>query len=437
MLRQLFEKVTQPAKLQLIAMLVATGLSAGVTLGSQFALGWLLEPEGFGEIRLMYGYFQLAIPLVVLGMIGPLGQLCIAADAAPRWQLYWHKLLKVWFPFGVLATIALSFLAYFGYISESAQLHFPLAILLLGLPFWTYSELHQTFWKVTRFRYAASIGQVVSKVCLLGSGVMGAVIVTQYGAFSTPLGFSIGFVGGGALNLLFFQLIQQRLALPPQEESETLKPGEWQKFWDYAPLMALNMLVITLGQQIDVVLLDYLVNDPEVVGLFMFGVLFNSALVLIQAPLVAYWLPEMGEIRDLNLPKFFKVLVRYQLFITIALIALATLMYLIARPVVDLLFAEAYLQALVFVPFLLLRGVLQGSYVMLAQGMYVQGEMRGFLGITALVTFGGAFTAYILMQEHGVWGLIYAKLIWEGLAILFFLGANYWCWRCLMSQAKS
>lgn len=392
----------------LYIMVISTVMASGLTLLAQMSLSYMLAPDVFGEIRLIHGYFLLVAPVVMLAIHVPLGRLCIRADAAPRWRVYWGRFVWRWGGPAIGLTGLLALVAASGMLTQSQALNTPLAVLFLAIPVWAILEFYQHFWKFTRARRRASMGLLVSRLGLMGGAVLGGFI------WQSSVGFAIGFTAGGILAWLVLRVVQlrflQTLPLAP-EPAQRLTPEERKIVRTFLPMAFLLNVLGAISLQLDVVFLDYMIADTQTAGLYAFALLFANAAQLIQTPLTAYWLPELGRFYDQNRRFFLNRLFVYQAVLT-GLVAVAALaLYIVVPWVVPSIFAADYIPGLSLLPLLLVRVVVQSAYGLLGHGLFISHAMPLNVGITGLNILLTCGLSWLWIPPYGVEGLIYAKIV--------------------------
>lgn len=405
-IRRLLNTFAWQQRADLYIMILSTGVASVITLLAQMSLSYLLPPATYGEVRLIHGYFLLVVPLVMLALHAPLGRLCIRPDAENRWRLYWQVFIRRWWPLALLVTGMLGVLAASGILTQKNALNLPLALLFGALPVWALLEFYQYFWKFTRARRRASLALLLSKLGLKG-GAVGGVLW-----WPTSYGFAAGFLVGGAGAWLALRLLQkrflQRLPLAPQAGLTSDEKSIVRRF---LPMALLLNALAAIALQLDAVFLDYMIADTKTAGLYGFALLFANAALLVQAPLAAYWLPELGSYYEQGWRIFLRRIFLYQAALTICVAGGAILIYLIVPLVVPYFFSDAYIAALPLLPLLLVRVVVQSTFGVLSQGLFVAHAMRLNVVLTGVNILLTSYLSWLWIPGYGVEGLIYAKII--------------------------
>lgn len=408
-----------PAKRQLLVMLAATVVGAAMTLVVQMALGVLLPPAEFGEIRVIWGYFLLAAPFVLLGVPAPVGRLVISPAAKARRALYWRESLRLWWGPGVVVTLGLMGLSVTGWLTVNPQLMLPLAVMMASVPLWGLTDFYQNFWKYIRQRNVASVGLLVAKLGM----VAGLVAVWATPFASAAMNFAVGYMAGILVAVMILHIMHKYATaeLEPCRKDDRLNAREWGVVKRFMPVALVANVINVLAVQMDVVLMDRYGIDPHEVGLYLFAMIFASAVLLIQDPVLSYLLPELGEVNDREPERFGRRVVMYQAALTGFMLLIAAAMVVVVPFVITWFFDAAYAEAVKYLPYVGVVAVVQGSMGILYQGLFVRNQMHLSTLYTTLATLLAIAVAALLIPHQGIWGLIVGKLVggvlFAGLAV--------------------
>ncbi|TKW61208.1 MAG: hypothetical protein DI628_00845 [Blastochloris viridis] len=412
MMNHVFELVNKqfrsPARRQLMFMLMATVTGSALTLVVQMVLGMLLPPDEFGEIRLIWGYFLLAAPFVLLGVVAPLGRLAISPRSHARRLLYWRETLRWWRIPGVIVTLGLAGFSLMGWITVNPTLMVPLAVMMLSVPLWCMTDLYQTFWKFIRARNMASIGLFVAKLGLL----VGLLLVWLRPFETAALNFSSGYVLGMLGAVLGLHLMHGRATatLEPCDTHDRLNAREWGVVKRFMPVALIANVVNVLAVQMDVILMDRFAIDPHEVGLYLFAMMFAATVLLVQDPVISFLLPELGTVNEREPERLARKVLVYQAALSGFMLMMAVAMVVVVPYLITWFFDEAYRDASRYLPYVGLVAVVQGSMGILYQGLFVRNQMHLSTLFTMIATLIALCTAVLLMPHYGLWGLIIGKL---------------------------
>jgi len=396
-----------PARRQLMFMLVATVTGSALTLVVQMVLGMLLPPDEFGEIRVIWGYFLLAAPFVLLGVVAPLGRLAISPRSHARRALYWRETLRWWRIPGMLVTLMLAGFSFIGWVTVNPALMLPLTVMMFSVPLWGMTDLYQNFWKFIRARNMASIGLFVAKLGLLA----GLLLVWLRPFESAALNFSSGYTLGMVCAVLGLHLMHGHATadLEPCRKDDRLNAREWGVVKHFMPVALVANIINVLAVQMDVVLMDRFAIDPHEVGLYLFAMMFAATVLLIQDPVISFLLPELGAVNEREPERLARKILVYQAALSGFMLVMAVAMILAVPYLIEWFFDAAYRDAAHYLPYVGLVAVVQGSTGILYQGLFVRNQMHVSTLFTVISTCMALCIAVLLMPQYGLWGLIVGK----------------------------
>lgn len=402
----------------LYVMILATSFASGITLLTQALISKIVAPTIFGEIRLIYGYFLMIYPFIMLGLHPVLGRLCIQQNAQKRWASYWRFFNNYWVLPAIILTLIFAALALTGKLTELSSLNKALAILLIAMPVWVQTEFYQFFWKFTRERQRASIAIVITRICFFGGSVAGLALFSP-----TSSGFANGFLAGGIVSLVILWLINRDFMkkIPVASKPIQFTAKEKQTITNVWPMAIILNMIAGVSVQLDTLMLDHMIADTQTAGLYGFAFIFANAALLVQAPLLAYFLPELGSAYDQCRSLFLRNVFLYQIFLTAFIAFNCIIIGLIIPVIFPYIFNAEYLNAISLLPLLLLRSTALSSSSIFSEALFVMNNLNIDLMVRILNIGFTVLFSWLWIPDQGVVGLIYARLIADIIQFLMYL----------------
>lgn len=417
-LKTSFQKISKGSQKDLYVMILATSLASGITLLTQALISKIVSPEIFGEIRLIYGYFLMIYPIIMFGLHPVLGRLCIQENAKPRWASYWTFLKNYWVLPSIILTLIFATLAASGKLTELSSLNKALAILLLSMPVWVQSEFYQFFWKFTRERQRASIAIIIARICFLGGSVTGLILLTP-----SSSGFAKGFLIGGLICLVILWLMNRAFLkkIPPANKPIKLTTKEKQIVSNVWPMAIILNMIAGVSVQLDTLMLDYMIANTHTAGLYGFAFIFANAALLIQTPLLAYLLPELGHYYDQSKKLFLQKVIIYQIALTSFIALICILIEIVIPIIIPYIFDFAYYEALALLPLMLIRSIALSSSSVFSEALFVMNKLNIDIQLRIINIISTVLLSWLWIPDHGVIGLIYARIIADIIQFIMYL----------------
>lgn len=167
-------------------------------------------------------------------------------------------------------------------------------------------------------------------------------------------------------------------------------------------------------------ILDHCFGNREAIGYFALATIFALGAAQVTSTVQTISTPYFSE-RSADGNWFSQSLVRNQLRMAALSLCVAIAVYLVAWPLVLVVYGDAYRVSLTFLGILLLKYVVWSSYALIGAGLVGLGRVGTNLLVAALSTTVGLGMTYFLLNRFGLIGAAWAQVIAELVALILML----------------
>jgi O-antigen/teichoic acid export membrane protein len=379
--------------------------------GSVLMVAKLLAPAELALIKTAQAYAAVLVILGGVGLTAPVLRYCADAnwdDDAKRailgrtaWQVAIASVLVVLL---ALAAVALTF----GFDRPTGRVYalYALALPALALTslFFVYLQARQQFAQLAKNQ---AVIKLLSLLLVIGAtylwglyGFVGMTIATAY---------------GGLLPLL-------ALTRPLRAAPRTLVlPADFSRLAGYS---LFGMLISTLGQSFDFILMDMLAIDRELLGRYSLASIFLLAAMTLT-----------GSIQTIVTPRFTAMLGDPPAFIgylhgwlrrMLWLSSAAALLLLAGAWVLEwLFFGQKYAGFVYYLAILLIKYVLWSGFAVAGSAMLAAGIVKSGVLVAIVTTAASFLIGYPLGLRFGIVGVAWAQVAVAGLSLVLVLAVQH------------
>lgn len=363
---------------------------------SSLLVAKFLTPVELGEVRILQSYLTLFLILAGFGFNTVVLKFC----AEPRTSGDRMGILQHAFTRTLLATtitLAAVFALYrLGWLTSSPRLGLWLFVFSLSIPATVVSNLLLVFLqalkKIASLAKAQAWIKFISVLLVIGG--------TWRWGFK---GFIVASILGGLISLLPpIRMVGVRFL---SSKARSIPD----RFTRLALFSALANGVNQLGQQGDILILDQFSANREWIGYYSLAVIFLLAANQVTGTVQSIAAPYLSE-SSMDMAKFRRILLTNQARLFLLAVVVACGIYIGARILIPIAYEPPYLEALDYLPILLLKYILWSSYALVGAGLVGLGLMHYTFTVAAITTpISLAFTYYML-QRFDLIGVAWAQV---------------------------
>ncbi|MCJ8238706.1 oligosaccharide flippase family protein [Peteryoungia algae] len=375
--------------------MIANIAQQGVAFLGTILIARLLPAEEFAQVRIAMAYVAVATILGAGGLTAPILRYCAdpLIDAPQR-----RRLLGI----GLRRLIAIAFLAtgaFLGIVIGSGSQGTEFMVLTayaLQVPALAATSLLLVYLQaIQRFKFLAyaQIGLrtasflITVTACYL-HGLPGLLIAT------------LGVVAASVVPLL-------HAARPSFRQLEGDVPGDFTSLAGYS---LLGMVITTIGQYADLMMLDWVGAERSDVGVYSLATIFFFAASALAGAVQSVATPQFtGLIRDRA--GFRSSLLRWSVWLMAGGIVVATGAIIVAWLLEVFFLSEAYSGLSMMVALLMLRFCIWSAYAVGGAAMVGIGAIKQGMAIAFITTSFAIFIGYPLVLWYGVWGAGIAQVL--------------------------
>lgn len=396
----------------------ATNLLAS---GSVLILAIFLQESDIADIRTLQAYVIIGITIASLGFTTGILKYCsLSRETVENENLLRKTLVLTLGAALAYALVASTIVRVFPLDTENTQLSALLPIALISVPLGVVIELFRNFLYAKNQFEAAASAQIFVR---LWTFVITIGLAYVYGF----LGYVIGTVASFLFGVIRFS---KEVSIPLRNRGKTDLPAGFMRFSAFAMLGNLFVIVGSYG---DILLLDSMNVERDILGAYALSSALAGGIMVITTSIQTVILPDMirGTLSPNQLRHTF---IRNQCRLAILSVGVA----LFSMGFVALVFPLVYGDKYALTP--MLFAGLCANYVLVSCGTLGGSILIGYgktsenTLIAGIALFIGFLSGYILISHIGVWGMVWAKLIY---GIVFVVLSNAFALMCFKRSAPN
>lgn len=392
---ELLRSLIQKGFFHLLSANVVIGL---LGFGSQLLVVKFLSPTEIGQIKTLQSLVGVAAVLAGFGFNSSVLKLCSEARPdAEKAAIFRRNLLYTVTP-TIIVVIALGAAARYGLLSPDVEINQWMLVYMFMIPAGVFTAIMMAYLQARkRIKTMASTQtgiRLFGVVVLIGatyylgfSGYMMAVIATAYLAL-VPLVF----------------LVRKDLVADDMQQ-----PGFGESFYFARWSTAANS-VATLGFYLDVLFLNYMIEDREGFGYYSVATIFMLGLTFITTTVQSIAAPYFSE-KAGDRHEFMRVLKKYQKLLMLLSFGVMVVAAAIGPWFITTVYGEEYASAGIYFRWLTLKYFFWSCGALLGIAIWGLGKVKHNVVTIVISTCVSGVMSYIFIQKMGIMGVAVAQVI--------------------------
>ena len=402
-----FPAVSLNSILQLFANITGKGffhlLSANFIIGflgfgSQLLVAKFLTPIELGQIKAMQSFIGVGTILAGFGFNTAVLKLCSEKRSSEERafifkQNFYYTIVPV---FLVLA--GLFCLAKLGLLSPDKTINKWLPLYMLVIPATVYTSLIMVYLQALKKIQLMARMQVFIRM-------FGFIILIPATYFYGLIGFILSAIFIGYIALIpLLSLVKDSFVAKVK-----VKAVFPQSFY-YAKWSAGANVISTIGQFVDIFMLNYLIKDRVSFGYYGLATIFIIGLNYITSSVQSIATPYFSEKSD-DKKEFLRVLKKYEKLMILLALCVSIIAFLIIPPFIEIVYGNSYAPAGIYFRILVLKYFFWSCYALLGVAILGLGKMRyNFLSVSISVPVS-LVLSYFFITSYGTIGAAVAQAI--------------------------
>ena len=393
--------------LQLLANITGKGffhlLSANFVIGflgfgSQLLVAKFLTPIELGQIRTIQSFIGVGIILAGFGFNAAVLKLCSEKRSSEERafifkQNFYYTIVPI-----LLVLTSLFCLAKFGLLSPDNTINKWLPLYMLVIPATVYASLIMVYLQAFKKIQLMARMQVFIRL-------FGFVILIPATYFYGLIGFILSTIFIGYIALIpLLNLIKDSFAVKVKAKAI------FSQSFHYAKWSVSANVIATIGQFMDIFMLNYLIKDRVSFGYYGLSTIFIIGLNYIISTVQSIATPYFSEKSD-DKKEFLRVLKKYEKLTILLALGVSIATFLIIPPFIEIVYGNSYASAGLYFRILVLKYFFWSCYALLGVAIFGLGKVRyNFLSVSISVPISFVLS-YFFINSYGVIGAAVAQAI--------------------------
>jgi O-antigen/teichoic acid export membrane protein len=358
-----------------------------------------LTPLELGQIRTMQSFIMLACILAGFGFNTAVLKLCSENRPVEEKDF----LFKQNFYYTIMPIAAVLLLIFMlsrtGLLSPDTAINRWLPLYMLVIPAMTYTSLIMVYLQALKKIQLMAKTQVIIRII----GFLILIVLTYLYGLAGFI-FSSVFIGYFALPPLIY-LIKESF------KSTRKVLNSFKKSFYYAKWSLAANATGTLGQYMDIFLLNYLIKDRVSFGYYGLSTIFIVGLNLITSTTQDIAAPHFSERSD-DKEDFIRVLIKYQKLMILLSVGVSVLAVIVVPKFISAVYGSTYAQAGFFFQILILKYLFRSCSALLVTSMSIGLGKIKYHFISTSISVVLSFTmTYTLIKLYGLTGAAAAQAV--------------------------
>lgn len=366
--------------------------------GSQLLVAKFLTPTELGQIKTIQSFIGVATILAGFGFNTAVLKLCsekrpLEERAFIFKQCFYYTAVPILF-----VLVGLFALAKLGLLSPDKEINKWLPLYMLVIPAMTYTSLIMVYLQALKKIQLIAKLQVLIRLL----GFIAIVCLTYFYGF---LGFILSTVLIGYIALFpLFNLVKEDFKT--QANTSSVFP---QSFF-YAKWSIAGNSVSTIGQYMDIFMLNFLIKDRVTFGYYSLATIFILGMNYITSTVQTIATPYFSE-KSNDKKEFLRVLRKYQKLMILLAVGVSVFAAVIVPPLINIIYGSSYAPAGTFFRILVLKYFFWSCYALLGVAILGLGKMQyNFLSVAMSVPIS-LVLSYFFITSYGPIGAAVAQAL--------------------------
>lgn len=375
--------------------LAAQFLAQFFTFGTILLVAKLLSPEELGEIKIIQAYASVFVVIAGCGLSSALLKAC----SENRQNNERYGILRATITRALSSTVfaigLLVILTTTGLVASSQRLRFWMLVYASTIPLSVLTGQLMNFLQALKKIRIMAFAQIVIRL----QGFILIVIATWLWGFP---GFIFATIIALAVGL--WPLIHQTGVRTILKAEAKLPVG----FMHMGVFAMLSALMVTLGHQADLFILDHFSPNRAEIGFYSLAIILVQAAWLIVHSAGVVAVPYFSE-RSHDVVWFRRKLIQTQGQASVVSVGVGIAFFAGAWVFIPFVYGDAYRAVLPYLGVLLLKNVVVSSYTIIRMALIGLGKMNyNFIAFSIATPFG-LVLAYFMLQRYGIIGVAWAQ----------------------------
>lgn len=398
---QLFQTLKDKGFFHLLSANVIIGL---LGFGSQLLVVKFLSPTEIGQIKVLQSLVGVATVLAGFGFNTSVLKLCSEQRSeAEKITLFRRNLTYAIIP-TIVVIVAMSIAAQAGLLSPDVQVNQWILVYMFMIPAGVFTSIIMTYLQARKRIKIMAKTQTIIRLF----GVAALIGITYYLGFS---GYMIAVLLTAYLALLALVLLVRKDLVVNQIQMNSFKESFFYARWSTA-----GNTVSTIGFYLDVLLLNYMIDDREGFGYYSVATIFLFGLNYITTTVQSIAAPYFSEKAN-DRTEFMRVLKKYQKLLVLLSFGVMVIAAMVVPWFITAVYGEEYASSGIYFRWLTLKYFFWSCGALLGVAILGLGKIKyNFISILISVSIS-IVMSYFFILKMGIMGAAVSQ------AIVYFLFA--------------
>lgn len=370
-----------------------------LSFGAQLIVIKFLSPEEMADIKTMQSFAGIATVIAGVGLNTAVLKLCSEQRSDAERALILRKSLRYTVAPNIIILAVITVAGLMGLFSPSNRVNSWMLVLMFSVPAAALSSVLMMYLQARKRVKVMATAQTLIRV----AGLSVIVLAAYFYEFG-------GFVIASSVVALVALVPLVRLVKGDLVRLKSDAEAYFPKIWYYARWSLAGNLVATTVGFLDILMLNFLIDDRVGLGYYSIATIFVLGLSQVTSTVQAIATPYFSEYSN-NKTQFMRVLKKHQKML-IATAAALTVASMVAVPwLINLLYGETYAPAGEYFRILAVRYFVWSCYALLGIAILGVGKMK-LNFFSALATLIVSTTiSYMLILKNGLLGAAIAQVV--------------------------
>lgn len=370
-----------------------------LSFGAQLLVIKFLSPAEMADVKTMQSFVGIAVVIAGVGLNTAVLKLCSEQRPDEERALILRKSLKFAVAPNTLILAAIAVAALLGLFSPSSRVNNWMLVLMFSVPATALGSVLMMYLQARKRIKLMATAQTMIRVVGLSLVVLAAFF----------LGFA-GFVVASAVVAIVALVPLVKLIKIDLVGQTSDANARFPMIWYYARWSLAGNLVTTTISFLDILMLNYLVDDRVEVGYYSIATIFVLGLSQVTSTVQAIATPYFSEYSgDKN--QFMRVLKKYQKMLMATALILTVGTIAVVPWLIVQFYGESYAPAGGYFRVLALKYFIWSCYALLGIAIWGVGKMKlSFYNALATLVFS-TVVSYVLIQQDGLKGAAIAQVV--------------------------
>ncbi len=409
-LKPILQLLTNIKKKGFFHLLSANFIIGFLGFGSQLLVAKFLTPIELGQIKAIQSFIGVGAILAGFGFNTAILKLCSEKRSSEERafifkQNFYYTIVPI-----LLVLAGFVCLAKFGLLSPDKTINKWLPLYMLVIPALVYTSLIMVYLQALKKIQLMARVQVFIRM-------FGFIILIPATYFYGLIGFILSTIFIGYIALMpLFNLVKDSLVVKFKVK---VKAVFHQSFF-FAKWSAAANVIATVGQFVDIFMLNYLIKDRVIFGYYGLATIFIIGLNYITSTVQSIATPYFSEKSD-DKKEFLRVLKKYEKLMILLALGVSIAAFMIVPPFIKIVYGNNYASAGLYFRILVLKYFFWSCYALLGVAILGLGKMRfNFLSVSISVPCS-LILSYFFITSYGAIGAAVAQAIAYFITLLIVL----------------